>query len=98
LTKELGKTQSKLLYKIKMENTYGNKQPFTEQLPVPIGVHETTKVDVCFKINPELKKSFVISGIRNLKIESQLNANYSFDNFLEGDSTDLLVLQYGCGQ
>jgi chromosomal replication initiator protein len=32
LTKELGKTQ-KLLYKIKMENTYGNKQPFTEQLP-----------------------------------------------------------------
>jgi chromosomal replication initiator protein len=31
LTKELGK--NKLLYKIKMENTYGNKQPFTEQLP-----------------------------------------------------------------
>jgi chromosomal replication initiator protein len=32
LTKELGKN-AKLLYKIKMENTYGNKQPFTEQLP-----------------------------------------------------------------
>jgi chromosomal replication initiator protein len=31
LTKELVK--KKLLYKIKMENTYGNKQPFTEQLP-----------------------------------------------------------------
>jgi hypothetical protein len=31
LTKELGKN-AKLLYKIKMENTYGNKQPFTEQL------------------------------------------------------------------
>jgi chromosomal replication initiator protein len=31
-TKELGKN-AKLLYKIKMENTYGNKQPFTEQLP-----------------------------------------------------------------
>ncbi|WP_333599927.1 DnaA N-terminal domain-containing protein, partial [Flavobacterium sp.] len=28
LTKELGKN-AKLLYKIKMENTYGNKQPFT---------------------------------------------------------------------
>jgi chromosomal replication initiator protein len=27
---ELGKN-AKLLYKIKMENTYGNKQPFTEQ-------------------------------------------------------------------
>jgi hypothetical protein len=33
LTKELGK-KTKLLYKIKMENTYGNKQPFTEQLPI----------------------------------------------------------------
>ena len=32
LTKELGKN-AKLLYKIRMENTYGNKQPFTEQLP-----------------------------------------------------------------
>jgi chromosomal replication initiator protein len=32
LTKELGK-KTQLLYKIKMENTYGNKQPFTEQLP-----------------------------------------------------------------
>jgi chromosomal replication initiator protein len=32
--------------------------------------------------NPELKNPFVIPGIRNLKIESQLNANYSFDNFL----------------
>jgi chromosomal replication initiator protein len=31
----------------------------------------------------------VIPGIRNLKIESQLNANYSFDNFLEGDSNRL---------
>jgi chromosomal replication initiator protein len=35
LTKELGKN-AKLLYKIKMENTYGNKQPFTEQLQVQI--------------------------------------------------------------
>jgi chromosomal replication initiator protein len=42
LTKELGKN-AKLLYKIKMENTYGNKQPFTEQLPSAIGLNETTK-------------------------------------------------------
>ena len=32
LTKELGKT-AKLVYIIKMENTYGNKQPFTERIP-----------------------------------------------------------------
>ena len=90
LTKELGKN-AKLLYKIKMENTYGNKQPFTEQLPsahrAPM---KTQEVDAPFKnLNPELKNPFVIPGIRNLKIESQLNANYSFDNFLEGDSNRL---------
>ena len=32
LTKELGQN-AKLVYIIKMENTYGNKQPFTEQIP-----------------------------------------------------------------
>ena len=32
LTKELGE-HAKLVYIIKMENTYGNKQPFTEKIP-----------------------------------------------------------------
>ena len=90
LIKELG-TGAKLLYKIKMENTYGNKQPFTEQLPsaqrAPVKPQE---VDVpLHNKNPELKNPFVIPGIRNLKIESQLNANYSFDNFFEGDANRL---------
>lgn len=31
----------------------------------------------------------MIPGIRNIKIESQLNSNYNFDNFLEGDSNRL---------
>lgn len=90
LTKELGKN-AKLLYKIKMENTYGNKQPFTEQLPsTQRGPMKTQEVDAPFKnLNPELRNPFVIPGIRNLKIESQLNANYSFDNFLEGDANRL---------
>jgi chromosomal replication initiator protein len=39
--------------------------------------------------SPELKNPFVIPGIRNLKIDSQLNANYNFDNFLEGESNRL---------
>ena len=32
LNKELGDT-AKLVYVIRMENTYGNKQPFTESIP-----------------------------------------------------------------
>ncbi|WP_338378364.1 chromosomal replication initiator protein DnaA [uncultured Flavobacterium sp.] len=90
LTKELGPT-AKLLYKIKMENTYGNNVPYTEQLPS--SQRSSVKPqEVDFPVtnkSAELRNPFVIPGIRNLKIESQLNPNYNFDNFLEGDSNRL---------
>ncbi len=52
-----------------MENTYGNKQPFTEQLPsanrAPMKPQD---VDAPFKnLNPELKNPFVIPGIQKFK-------------------------------
>ncbi len=90
LTKELGE-DAKLVYVIKMENTYGNKQPFTEKIPssnrTPV---KSQDVDVPFdNKSPELKNPFIIPGIRNVKIESQLNPSYTFENFLEGDSNRL---------
>jgi chromosomal replication initiator protein len=91
LTKELGEN-AKLIYIIKMENTYGNKEPFTERIPSSNRVQQVApqELEVAIKSkNPELKNPFVIPGIRNIKIESQLNPNYSFDNFLEGDSNRL---------
>ncbi|PKA96631.1 chromosomal replication initiator protein [Flavobacteriaceae bacterium MAR_2009_75] len=90
LTKELGET-AKLVYIIRMENTYGNKEPFTEKIPSSNrGNMGPQEMDVPIKSkNPELKNPFVIPGIRNIKIESQLNPNYNFDNFLEGDSNRL---------
>ncbi|GLU44478.1 chromosomal replication initiator protein DnaA [Allomuricauda sp. NBRC 101325] len=90
LTRELG-ANAKLIYIIKMENKYGNKEPFTEQIPsanrTAVGPQELD-VPITSK-SPELKNPFVIPGIRNIKIESQLNPNYNFDNFLEGDSNRL---------
>ena len=90
LTKELGEN-AKLVYVIKMENTYGNKQPFTEKIPSSNrGAMKSQDVDVPLNNkNPELKNPFIIPGIRNVKIESQLNPNYNFENFLEGDSNRL---------
>ncbi len=90
LTKELGE-HAKLVYIIKMENTYGNKQPFTERIPSSNrSAVKSQDVDIPLKNkSPELKNPFVIPGIRNVKIESQLNPNYSFENFLEGDSNRL---------
>lgn len=90
LTKELGEN-AKLVYVIRMENTYGNKKPFTESIPSSNrATMQPQELDVPVKNkNPELKNPFVIPGIRNIKIESQLNPNYNFDNFLEGDSNRL---------
>lgn len=90
LTKEIGE-KAKLVYVIRMENTYGNKLPFTEKIPSSQrGNVNSQEVDVPLKNkSPELKNPFVIPGIRNVKIDSQLNPNYSFDNFLEGDSNRL---------
>jgi len=90
LRKELG-PNAKLIYLIKMENKYGNKQSFTEQIPSSNRSAMTPQeldVPITSK-NPELKNPFIIPGIRNIKIESQLNANYNFENFLEGDSNRL---------
>jgi len=90
LTKELGEN-ARLVYIIKMENTYGNKQPFTEKIPSSNrGNVKSQEVDVPLKNkSPELKNPFVIPGIRNVKIESQLNPSYNFENFLEGDANRL---------
>ena len=90
LTKEIG-DQAKLVYIIKMENTYGNNQPFTEKIPsTNRSAIKSQQANIPLKNkNPELKNPFVIPGIRNVKIESQLNPVYSFENFLEGDSNRL---------
>ncbi|MHC5202799.1 chromosomal replication initiator protein DnaA [Myroides sp. LJL119] len=90
LTRYLG-ADARLLYKIQMESKQASKQPFTEQLPsTNRSTVKPQELDVPIeKKNPELKNPFIIPGIRNVKIESQLNSNYSFDNFLEGDSNRL---------
>ena len=90
LTRELG-NGARLIYVIKMENTFGNKTPFTESIPSSnqSGVN-AQQVDAPLQAySSELKNPFVIPGIRNLQIESQLNPNYNFENFLEGDSNRL---------
>ena len=90
LQKELG-NEARLIYSIRMENTLGNKTAFTENIP---SNHRAglQPQDVDAPLNSsasELKNPFVIPGIKNLQIESQLNPNYNFENFLEGDSNRL---------
>lgn len=52
---------------------------------------ENPSVQLPLDINSknEIKNPFVLPGIRKLKVESQLNEEYSFDNFVEGDCNRL---------
>ena len=90
LTKELGK-EAKLVYVIRMENSFGSTKSFTEKIPSEYKPKmESQKIEsssAYFKT--ELTNPFIIPGIKNLKIDSQLNPNYNFNNFLEGDSNRL---------
>ena len=87
LTKELGK-DAKLVYVIKMENSFGSIKSFTEKIPSDYKPKvESQKVEGSSSyFKTELTNPFVIPGIKNLKIDSQLNPNYNFNSFLEGDS------------
>ena len=90
LTKELGPS-ARLVYVIRMENTFGSKQAFTESIPSQNkGRIKVQNVEAPLQAQTaELKNPFVIPGIRNLKVESQLNPSYNFENFLEGDANRL---------
>lgn len=90
LTRELG-AKAKLVYVIKMENIYGKKKHFTEKIPsLQRDKVSAQEVNVPIKNkSPELKNPFVIPGIRNVEIDSQLNHSYNFENFLEGSSNRL---------
>ena len=89
LVRELG-NNAKLIYDVRMENTYSSNSPQTVQRPSsnrnPL---KPQKVTVPLESKRELKNPFVIPGLQKVKIESQLNPNYNFVNFIEGDSNRL---------
>ncbi len=90
LVRELG-SDAKLIYDVRMENVYSSNTPHTVKIPSsnrkPINSQGIT---VPLDINKrELKNPFVIPGIQKVKIESQLNPNYNFESFIEGDSNRL---------
>ena len=89
LVRQLG-DQAKLVYDVRMENTYSSNSPQTVKIPSsnrnPL---KSQKVTVPLESKRELKNPFVIPGLQKVKVESQLNPNYNFDNFIEGDANRL---------
>lgn len=90
IRKEIG-TDGRLEYSIIMENNFKSTNPYTVRMPTS-NVREVKNPAVSLPIdvaNSPIKNPFIIPGLRKIKVESHLNANYSFDNFIEGDCNRL---------
>lgn len=93
LKKEIG-AEGRLEYNIIMENSYGNSAPVTIKAPtsnkkavrnpsvaMPIDLNNN-------EVN-SIPNPFIIPGLKKINIPSQLNENYSFESFVEGDCNRL---------
>jgi chromosomal replication initiator protein len=91
ITKPLGQG-AKLVYSIVLENSYDNANPPTMKLPSSgRKKHPAQSINMPMKIGNDkgIKNPFVIPGLQKLNINSQLNPNYTFENFIEGDCNRL---------
>jgi chromosomal replication initiator protein len=86
---EIGR-EGKLEYSIVMENNAGNNKPYTVKFP---GKNANTlknpSLMAPLNLNSTIKNPFIIPGLKKIDIDSQLNPNYSFENFVEGDCNRL---------
>lgn len=89
--KKLLGAEGRLEYSIIMENGSSSKSPATINLPA--SNQNSTKnplVSMPLDLNAgAIRNPFIIPGLKKVKVESQLNANYSFENFIEGDCNRL---------
>ncbi len=91
IRKELGHS-AKLEYSVVVDTPHHkNQQPITQRLP------SNNKTDLrnrpmSMQMNsekPVVKNPFVIPGIKKLNVDPQLNSDYSFDNYIEGECNRL---------
>jgi len=81
--------KARLEYKIVMDSN-ANDNPFTVQMPTTkTGAKPISEVDAPMSMGHTLKNPFVVPGLKKIKIDSNLNPNYTFDSFVEGDCNRL---------
>ncbi|MCT4638668.1 MAG: chromosomal replication initiator protein DnaA [Bacteroidales bacterium] len=88
LRKEIGDT-AKLEYSVVMEvNTVASNNSRTVKYPTKNQI-EINKAPGMKPENAGIKNPFVIPGIKNLDIDPNLNTNFSFSTYVEGDCNKL---------
>lgn len=89
LKQELGPA-SRLEYNIIVENGSGGNKPYTINVPTNNAARaEQNEVGLPLNISTNIKNPFIIPGLKKINIDAQLNHNYTFENFIEGDCNRL---------
>ena len=85
LKRELGK-EANLEYRIMMDSGNKNNQPITMDVPGHgYKTYTNNEMDFPLVISNPVKNPFVIPGLKKVQIDPQLNPNYTFEAFVEGD-------------
>jgi len=89
IKKELGK-EGQLEYSIIMSNKdkYAINLPTTNKKATK-NPSKTMPLNLNKEKSKDFPNPFIIPGLKKIKVNSQLNENYSFDNFIEGDCNRL---------
>lgn len=84
LKRELG-PEARLEYRIMVDS--GNNNQKRGSMDVPGGASKIYNNEAAFPlvINNPVKNPFVIPGLKKVQIDPQLNPNYTFDSYIEGD-------------
>lgn len=90
IRKELG-ADGRLEYSIIMENNFDNANPYTVKVPTTNkkAIKNPSVAMPLDMSDSPIKNPFIIPGLRKMNIDSNLNPNYSFENFIEGDCNRL---------
>jgi len=92
IKKELG-AEGRLEYSIVMENNQNSSnKPYTVKIPATNRqALKNNPVNMPIDLNKDkgIRNPFIIPGLQKINVDSQLNPNYSFKNFVEGDCNRL---------
>jgi chromosomal replication initiator protein len=89
IRKELG-NEGRLEYSIVMENSFDASLPYTVKAPSMKKDVRNPSLSMPIDLsNHAIRNPFIIPGLKKVSVESPLNPNYSFENFVEGDCNRL---------
>ena len=89
LKRELS-NDARLEYQVVVDNSTHKSGPYTVNIPTATsGTVKNQDIPASMVLGHQIKNPFIIPGLRKLNIESQLNAAYTFDTYVEGDCNRL---------